>query len=194
MDKKQLRELLHSRLLELTDQQRREKSRKIYQNLINTPQFHDAQVIMVYLSLSHEVDTAAVILHAWQQNKIVAVPKVSWQQRHMIPVQITSLETGLAHDANGLKNPVTSVPIPLEDIDLVITPALGFDRSGNRLGRGGAYYDRFFASRKLRATKCGFAFAEQLVDLIPTHEHDHPMDLLVTDEEVICFSNIRQES
>jgi len=192
MGKKQLRELLHSRMLELTDQRRREKNRKIYQHLINIPQFRDAQVIMVYLSLPHEVDTAAVILHAWQQNKVVAVPKVSWQQRHMIPVQITSLETGLAHNANGLRNPITSVPIPLEDIDLVITPALGFDRKGNRLGRGGAYYDRFFANQNLTATKCGFAFAEQLVDAIPAHEHDHPMDLLVTDQEVIYFSGTQQ--
>ena len=188
MDKKQLRELLHSRLLELTDQQRREKSRKIYQNLINTPQFHDAQVIMVYLSLSHEVDTAAVILHAWQQNKIVAVPKVSWQQRHMIPVQIHSLETGLSTEPSGLRNPISGLPVPIEDIDLIVTPALAFDRKGNRLGRGSSYYDKFFEHKTLKAVKCGFAFDKQVVESIPTSEHDQPVDMLITDKEVIYFN------
>ena len=68
MDKKQLRELLRCRLMEFTDQQRRQKSKKVYQNLINTPEFQNAQVIMTYLSLPYEVDTAAIILQAWQQN------------------------------------------------------------------------------------------------------------------------------
>jgi len=143
---------------------------------------------MMYLSLKHEVDTSEVILHAWQLGKIVVVPKISWQQRHMIPVQINSLETGFSTEAAGLRNPITGVPMPFEEIDLVVTPALGFDRKGNRLGRGGSYYDRFFANEKLKAARCGFAFSEQLVDSIPKAEHDEPVDFLVTDEEVIYFN------
>jgi len=192
MNKKQLRHELQSRLLELTDQQRCEKSKKAYQNLIGTGEFQKAAVIMIYLSLPHEVDTSGVILHAWQQDKIVVVPKVSWQQRHMIPVEINSLETGFSSEVNGLQNPVTGVPIPLEDIDVVITPALGFDKNGNRLGRGGSYYDRFFANKELAAPRCGFAFTEQIVESIPVSDHDQPMNLLVTDEEVIYFNNILQ--
>ena len=77
--------------------------------------------------------------------------------------------------------------MPLEEIDLVVTPGLGFDRKGNRLGRGGSYYDRFFANEQLKASRCGFAFAEQLVDSVPVTSTDIPMDFLVTDEEVITF-------
>lgn len=87
----------------------------------------------------------------------------------------------------GLRNPVKGLPVPFADIDLVVTPALGFDRKGNRLGRGGSYYDRFFANKELTAARCGMAFAEQVVDSVPTTERDQPMDLLVTDEEVIYF-------
>jgi len=111
----------------------------------------------------------------------------------MIPVRINSLETGFSTGASGLRNPVGGAPVPFEEIDLVVTPALGFDRKGNRLGRGGSYYDRFFTDKELKATRCGFAFAEQLVDSIPVTERDKPVDFLVTDEEVIYFSNRKGE-
>ena len=190
MDKAHLRRQLQNRLVAIGSEQRNEKSRKACQNLVSIPQFQSASTVMMYLSLPHEVDTVDAILHAWQLGKRVAVPKVSWQQRHMIPVQINSLETGFSTSASGLRNPIAGVPVPFGEIDMVVTPALGFDRDGNRLGRGGSYYDRFFANTELKACRCGFAFAEQVVDSIPVIEHDEPVDLLITDEEILYFNKI----
>ncbi len=189
MDKTQLRTELQRRLLRMSDEQRSGKSHKACRNLISTPQFQRASAIMMYLSLPHEVDTSEAILHAWQLGKVVAVPKISWQQRHMIPVQINSLETGFSTSASGLRNPITGIPTPFGEIGLVVTPALGFDRRGNRLGRGGSYYDRFFTNDELKAPRCGFAFAEQVVDSVPVAETDVPVDFLVTDEEEIYFND-----
>ncbi len=188
MDKTELRLKLQNCLLAITEQQRSEKSSKACRSLISTPEFQNASAVMMYLSLTHEVDTTDAILQAWQMEKIVAVPKISWQQRHMIPVRINSLEAGFSTGASGLRNPIAGEPIPFDQIDLVVTPALGFDRQGNRLGRGGSYYDRFFTNKELKAPRCGFAFAEQLVDSIPVTECDEPVDFLVTDEEIIYFT------
>lgn len=189
MDKRQLRRELQNCLLEMDEKQRAEKSHKACRNLISTPEFQNASAVMMYLSLPHEVDTSEAILHAWQLGKTVAVPKISWQQRHMIPVQINSLETAFSTEASGLRNPVTGLPLPFEEIDLVVAPAIGFDRKGHRLGRGGSYYDRFFANKQLKASRCGLAFAEQIVDFIPVTEHDEPIDFLVTDEEIIYLNS-----
>ncbi len=183
-----MRSELQKCLLKIGAEQRSEKSRKACQNLVSTPQFQRASTVMMYLSLPHEVDTSEAILYAWQLGKIVAVPKISWQQRHMIPVRINSLETGFSTEVTGLRNPITGVPMPIEEIDLVVAPALGFDRKGNRLGRGGSYYDRFFANTELKAVRCGFAFVEQMIDSIPVAEGDVPVDFLVTDEEVIYLN------
>jgi 5-formyltetrahydrofolate cyclo-ligase len=188
MDKAELRRKLQNCLLAITPNLRSEKSRRACQNLISTSEFQNASAIMMYLSLPHEVDTTEAILQAWQMEKIVAVPKISWQQRHMIPVRINSLEAGFSTGTSGLRNPVAGVPVPFDQIDLVVTPAMGFDRQGNRLGRGGSYYDRFFTNKELKALRCGFAFAEQLVDSIPVTECDEPVDFLVTDEEIIYFT------
>ncbi len=176
-------------LIGIADEQRKEKSHRACRNLIATSEFQNASAIMMYLSLPHELDTSEAILCAWQLGKTVVVPKVSWQQRHMIPVQINSLETGFSAEVAGLRNPITGVPVPFEDIDLVVVPGLGFDRKGNRLGRGGSYYDRFFANKELKAPKCGFAFAEQLIESVPVTDHDVPVDFLVTDEEALYFSH-----
>jgi len=185
MDKVELRRQLRSCLLSLPDEQRKRKSRKACGNLVSTEQFQKASTVMMFLSLPHEVDTAEAILHAWQLGKTVAVPKISWQQRHMLPVGIHSLETGFSTGVGGLRNPVNGVPIPFAQIDLVVSPALGFDRQGNRLGRGGAFYDRFFGNRELTAARCGLAFTEQILAFIPVTQSDKPVDFLVTDEGVI---------
>ncbi len=192
MDKGELRHKLQNCLLAIPSEQRDEKSRKACQNLVSTSQFQSASTVMMYLSLPHEVDTSEAILHAWQLGKTVVVPKISWQQRHMIAVQINSLETGFSTGASGLRNPIAGLPMPFEEIDLVVTPAVGFDRKGNRLGRGGSYYDRFFANEELKAARCGFAFAEQIVESIPVTELDEPVDFLVTDEGVIYFNGPRK--
>jgi 5-formyltetrahydrofolate cyclo-ligase len=189
MDKAELRRKLMSCLLAIPSEQRSERSRKACRNLVSTEQFQGASTVMMFLSLPHEVDTSEAILHAWQLGKAVAVPKISWQQRHMIPVQINSLETGFSTGASGLRNPIAGMPVPFGDIDLVVTPALGFDKKGNRLGRGGSYYDRFFANEELKAARCGFGFTEQIIESIPVMEHDKPVDIIVTDEEIIYFDN-----
>ncbi len=187
MDKPKLRTELQQCLMEISVEERTEKSRKVCRNLISTVEFRDASVVMMYLPLPHETDISEAILSAWQSGKTVAVPKVSWQQRHMIPVRIDSLETGISSGAGGLRNPITGTPVPFSEIALVVAPGLGFDRGGNRLGRGGSYYDRFFANGELRAVRCGVAFAEQVLESVPVAEHDVPVDILVTDEEILYF-------
>ena len=185
MDKAQLRRIIKSRLVQMDVSERAEKSKKVCQHLIETDEFRKSHTVMIYLSFSHEVDTTSIILQCWQREKTVVAPKVSWQQRHMIPVEIKSLESGISTGASGLRNPVTGLPMPIEDIDMVVAPGLAFDRKGNRLGRGGAYYDRFLGAEQLKATVCSLAFSEQIVDVVPVEEHDQRVDFIITEDGII---------
>lgn len=67
--------------------------------------------------------------------------------------------------------------------DLLLVPLLAFDRSLNRLGYGGGYYDRTLAALGCRAI--GFAFAWQEVARVPTGPYDAPLDRIVTDRDII---------
>lgn len=185
MDKGRVRRELQECLLTITPEQRSRRSRKACENLVSTCEFRDASVVMMFLSLPEEVDTSEAILEAWQLGKTVVVPKVFWKERYMIAVEIRSLDSDCRTEASGLRNPISEVPTPLEQIDLVVAPGLAFDRRGNRLGRGAAFYDRFFAHEQLKAARCGFAFAEQMLDSVPAAQHDQPVDFVVTDEGVV---------
>lgn len=188
MNKVQMRTEIKKLLMGLSPEDRIAKSKAACHNFAGTSQYKDSSVIMVFLSLPHEVDTAGIIIDAWQNGKTVAVPKVSWQQRNMIPVELNSLESGLPVGSNGLRNPTAGVPVPVEDIDMVIAPGLGFDTDGGRIGRGGGYYDRFFSAKGLGAVKAGLGFSEQVVDDVPMMEHDQRLDVLVTDKEVVVIN------
>ncbi len=71
-------------------------------------------------------------------------------------------------------------PFPEQLFDVIIVPALGFDRDNNRLGFGGGWYDRFVA-QQMQAKKIGVAYAWALVeDGIPVDPWDMKLDLAVT--------------
>jgi 5-formyltetrahydrofolate cyclo-ligase len=190
MEKNALRHELKQLLVRMSKEDRVAQSKQICQRITDSDVFRDASVVMVYLSMPHEVDTTLLILKAWQQGKTVAVPKVSWQQRHMIPVELTSLETGLKTEKMGLRTPTNGVPVPFDEIDLVVTPGLGFDKKGNRLGRGGAFYDNFFKHGKINAARWAVAFSPQMCDEIPHDDNDIPIDAVVTENElIVCETN-----
>ncbi len=71
--------------------------------------------------------------------------------------------------------------------ELLIVPLVAFDRGGGRLGYGGGFYDRTIAAlrRSGRATAIGFAYAAQEVPDLPQEPTDEPLDLIVTEREVI---------
>ena len=73
----------------------------------------------------------------------------------------------------------------LSQLDIVLLPLLAFDDRGNRLGMGGGYYDRLFASRLHRKTKqplrVGLAFDCQQAERLPMQAWDVPLHAVVTE-------------
>jgi 5-formyltetrahydrofolate cyclo-ligase len=71
-------------------------------------------------------------------------------------------------------------PFPEQQFDVILVPALGFDRDNNRLGLGGGWYDRFVAQQP-QAQKIGVAYAWALVeDGIPVEPWDMKLDSVAT--------------
>lgn len=185
--KRDLRQQLRKALDALAPEQLAAKSAAAAQRLVEQPEFARAEVLMVFLSLPTEVDTTPIVLRSWQLRKRVLAPKVSWEQRRMIPIEIRSLTEDLTRSELGVREPVSGLPIPVSLIDLVIVPGLGFDGKGNRLGRGRGFYDRFLAHPEFRAVSCALAFEEQVTDDIPSEPLDRPVDMLVTDSKIRRF-------
>jgi 5-formyltetrahydrofolate cyclo-ligase len=73
--------------------------------------------------------------------------------------------------------------------DIVLVPLAAFDQRGHRLGYGGGYYDRTLQGlrRSKRITAAGLAFSVQQMDRVPEDAHDEPLDLVLTERDVIDF-------
>lgn len=91
----------------------------------------------------------------------------------------------LASSDYGPREPLRRVPVDPATVDVVVTPGLAFDLSGNRLGYGGGHYDRYLARMGAHASRIGVAFSLQVVDRLPVEALDRPVDLVATDQGVI---------
>ena len=183
--RKHLREVLGA----MSEADRHARSLAACSFVTASPEFDAARCIMLYLSTATEVDTAPLALRAWQEGKTVVVPKVSWDQRRMLPIEISSLTTGLTTTGPGVREPIAGNPMPIDFVDLVIVPGLGFTETGYRIGRGMGFYDRFLAQPQFVGLSCGLAFTEQLIEDLPILDHDMPLSMLATDKGLKRFAS-----
>lgn len=188
--KREVRAFLRQRLLAISAEQRRARSAAIADFTAATPEWQKAGTILLYLSLPDEVETRPLLERALAEGKRLAVPKVTDEQgRDMAALPVHSLaEADLPEAHYGVRIPrVEHEPLSAREIDLAIVPGLGFSRLGQRIGRGLGYYDRFLAQPDLRASICALAFEEQLLDELPADGRDRPVNILVTESQVLRF-------
>jgi 5-formyltetrahydrofolate cyclo-ligase len=186
MNKNEIRTQMKAFLAALTAADRHARSIAACQQLMSTREFKSAQTIMIFMSMPTEVETSTLAIKAWQEGKNVAVPRVDWAGKRMEPVEIRSLDVGMQTTGPGVREPVAGTAVPLGCIDMVVVPGLAYDRQGFRVGRGGGFYDRFLSQQDFQGKRVALCFHEQLLgNAIPCEPHDMPMDLIVTDKEVI---------
>ena len=76
--------------------------------------------------------------------------------------------------------------VAIHDALGALVPGLAFDKKGQRLGRGGAYFDR--ALKNFQGLKVGLAYSWQWVDALPREEHDIPMDVILSENHLQAFT------
>jgi 5-formyltetrahydrofolate cyclo-ligase len=187
VQKKALRDELRQRLSAIPEEELARRSAAACRLLCEQPVYARAEVVMIFLSTPIEVDTRQLALQAWGDHKRVVAPRVSWDQRRMLPIELSSLNSATEYDGMGIRGAVEGIPVPIADVNLVVVPGLAFDDQGNRLGRGRGFYDRFLSHPDFRGVSCGLGFEDQMVDRIPVGEHDVCIRMLVTESQVRRF-------
>lgn len=164
----------------LSDIEKEEAAAEVFAQLENTAAFMMADNILIYHSLPDELSTIS-FLSKWNGRKHFFLPRVNGVNLDLLPYIESELEKG----AFDIEEPTGSNLADVEDIDLMIIPAVAFDRRGNRLGRGKGFYDRLLSSTK--ATKVGVGYEFQLMDELPSEYHDVPMDMVITQYSYLRF-------
>jgi 5-formyltetrahydrofolate cyclo-ligase len=77
----------------------------------------------------------------------------------------------------------------LAGADIIIIPALAVDAQGQRLGKGKGYYDRALAALEVIAPVIAVVFEDELIETVPTEDHDHPVDAAATPSSTTLFTD-----
>lgn len=188
MDKRSAREYILRLRAALTVEERALKSRKIFYNIVNLPEFQQATTILSFLNFRDEVDTTALAQQILDSQKNLILPRCA-PRGVLIPAKISNLAHDIEPGTWGIREPKKENLIQSEpkEIDLILMPGAAFDMQGNRLGYGGGYYDRFLTEIRPDVPKIALAFACQILPEVPVEAFDQKIDALVTEEGVFRF-------
>ena len=174
----------------LSPDDRQRQSREACARLRELPLWEQASVVAAYHARDDEMDPAPALAAARDAGKVVAYPRVT-RDKPRLRFHRVADPGQLVAGSFGLREPPDDAPeVPPASIDLFIVPGLAFDASGGRLGFGKGYYDELLAALEATGERdhtllVGLAYGFQLLPRIPTGIDDRPVDLIVTQAQVI---------
>lgn len=185
-EKKLIRQAVLEKRNRLTPLEVAQKSQAVCHIIATTRAFASARFIMSYLDARNEVKTEGIIRQAWAEGKHVAVPVCVPQTHTLLVSEIMSFEE-LRDGFYGIKEPMEEYmrPVSPGQLDLIIVPAVAYDKKGYRIGYGGGYYDRFLSSLDKDIATIGIAFDVQIIDKVPVQPFDISVDMVITESGII---------
>jgi len=188
--KDRIRKDMKTRLREFIPDARATASRQISRYLRDLPNETLSREILAFWPLKDEPEIQAVYREWIQAGKSVYLPRTagSCLVFHLWDGHRDSLETSTL----GFSQPHFETPrlLPGTEPSLVLVPGLAFDTQGNRLGRGGGYYDRFLPSLKSQGKAMlilGCSFTCQLLESLPRDSWDQTMDAHISEVGLLKF-------
>ncbi|XP_030891101.1 5-formyltetrahydrofolate cyclo-ligase isoform X6 [Leptonychotes weddellii] len=154
--------------------------------------YQKSERISIFLSMQDEIETEEIIKDIFRRGKTCFIPRYQFQSNHMDMVKLASPE-----EVSSLPKTSWNIHQPGEDevreealstggLDLIFMPGLGFDKQGNRLGRGRGYYDtylkRCLQQQDVRPYTMALAFREQICLQVPMDENDMKVDEVLYEE------------
>ena len=181
--KEKLRKEIKEKRRKQTKEDNRKKSKEIKEKLFSLSEYKDAGTVLFYVSYDGEVNTWEMIKEALNDKKVI-VPISNIEDETLSLSVLDSwddLELGSYDILEPKKEYIRKIIV--DKIDLIIVPGVAFDLSGNRMGHGKGYYDKLL--EKTKAITVGLAFEFQLFENIPREPHDKPVDIIITEKQII---------
>ena len=191
-EKRALRTLAQMRRDSLNICEREAMSAEITARLVALPSYREARTVLAYMSMGAEFGSDNFVEQVLRDGKRLVLPRVDKLSRALVLHHVTDLRD-LTVGVWGIREPHSDVSkCDPSEIDFILVPGLAFDRTGNRLGYGGGFYDQLFARMDPMETlqtpfcmRVSAAFSMQIVDAVPITECDHRVNLIVTENELI---------
>lgn len=182
-----IRECIKQQRLNLSKEQRQQAAIAVGRSVLSLCCYQQAKHLAFYLPVNAELDLSYVWQLAIAANKYCYFPKL--HQKHLLFLPYTSGEAW-RKNRYGIDEPNPLLPLAIDpsQLDIVFTPLLAFDKTLNRLGMGGGYYDRTFAFRqqpaKLKPKLIGVAYEMQRVAALRRNLWDVPLDAVISEQSI----------
>ena len=182
VSKSKIRKEIIEKRLNLTQEEVSLASQEICSRILELDAYKEADIVLAYMSIRNEICLDSVIEKALQDGKRVYIPKTFPDRR----MEFYLYDGKFARGSFGIMEPANQEASAVFDETslhnvLVLEPGVAYDRAGNRLGYGGGYYDTFLS--KINRDKffvVGIGYEFQIVESIPTDEHDIKPDMIIT--------------
>ena len=175
MDKAALRQKIRNQKRAMTPEEIELAGKRLAEKFLSSELYRQAETIYGYLPYNQEVRTVPMLEQALRDGKRVAVPKVYGEEMKFIYItDLSQVEKGYA----GIPEPIADEPVADDPYALVLMPGLAFTKSGDRMGYGGGFYDKFLTQESDHPT-LALCYDFQIVDKLPVEEHDIPVNLVL---------------
>lgn len=180
MTKEQFRKVYLGKREKLSESEYDRFCKMIIENFFNHSNIASISTLHTYLAVveKKEADTWPILdrLKRESPHIRIVVPKMNDNiLEHYYYEGLHQLD----QNSFGIFEPTHGTPTDLDRIDAVVVPLLVADKSGNRLGYGRGFYDRFLSQCPIHCRKIGLSLFN-LEDKIPTDEWDVKLDLVIT--------------
>jgi 5-formyltetrahydrofolate cyclo-ligase len=172
-EKSKLRRMMRQRLDELSQTERHSRSLRICEKLC--PIFVGKKRLGLFASTETEPDLDLLWTFRWLDGHVACYPSCEGNQLVFRPVAALG---DLAPGKFGIRQPPPGKVI--EQLDLIVVPGVAFTPTGERLGRGTGFYDRFLDSIAKDIPTIGVCFEFQCLSTLPFELHDKNVDLVIS--------------
>ena len=186
-DPNTLRRQLRQARRNLTERERANAAEAALARIQKLGRFNKARYVALYVGADGELCPSPLADHAAAQGKTFCLPVLHPFSAGRLMFCAWKAGERLRNNRFGIPEPIPSAAnlVSPRQLDLVITPLLGFDELGHRLGMGGGYYDRTFAFRRRhprwrRPFMLGLAHEVQKTTHLESQPWDVPLDAVVT--------------
>lgn len=183
--KKEIRKLI-IRKRDNLDKKIKEKYDEDIKNILcENKIFLSCKNIFIYVGFGSEINTSNYIEEFLKMDKNILIPRTEIESKKMDAVQIQNL-CDLEKDKYGILEPKKSInAFNKSEINLVILPGVVFSESGDRIGYGGGYYDRYLKTLKSSVPKIALCYEFQIQNNIISEPHDIKADYIITEKRII---------
>ncbi len=191
MTKQELRKSFLQKRLALTDQEYSNNNIQIRERFFASIDLISIKVIHAFLPLlkNKEPNTWLIIdrLKKDFPSIKISIPKIDLNNT-LVSYYLDD-NSNLELNKLGIEEPVSGTLTNPTDIDLVIVPLLAYDKSGNRVGYGKGYYDRFLRTCRENSVKVGISFFDAVEKIDDTNEFDFRINQCINPNQSIPFSS-----